>query len=604
MLLKDLPIGTRVVDNDTKYLGEPIVWLVADKNHKGYPNNSVTLLSEKILCRKCFDAPEKKSASTGVIAADNGNGVYYVSNINSWLNSASHYWYYKTHSADTPPGPENFNSDYDKKYSYENESGFLTNFSSGLSRSLLPTSLTTIDFTRHIQEGNNQYYEKPLIRMSASVFLPSEVEINDRYWAYMADDRIHNNYDDHDHYKHQCNNDEILQIFKKYNYQFKETIVSKAFVNWATSKGISHTTYCKSDYWTRSSYSQESYGNYNYYNTSMRRTYAKLICGIRPVCNVTEKIEIFDKPDSNGVYTMKWNQPPNRPEYIKIPDRIRAGKPATISWGTATDPDGENVVYGLDRKVDNNNWSRIYRGADKEYTDNIVKGWNTVGYRVAAYDGYGAGSGYVVSETKQVINNADPEIITDINSNLGLKTGPFDIIYTIMNEEEEQSLTVNKYFDGKLIMKCKARRGQEIKDSITEYDWQMILNGEHKFKIEVRDSEGGTAEKVFTFSKNETSILLELKKPLEADDRVTKAIINVGRVIPDGAEMRIEVCNNAFDDKPTWQDVTRAVLNNSKIFIANETKTADKWGVNIRVAVDRNNATGDCFISSIGGVFE
>ena len=120
----------------------------------------------------------------------------------------------------------------------------------------------------------------------------------------------------------------------------------------------------------------------------------------------------------------------------------------------------------------------------------------------------------------------------------------------------------------------------------------------------MQESEGGTAEKVFTFSKNETSILLELKKPLEADDIVTKAVINVGHTVPDGAEMRIEICNNAFDDNPTWQDVTRAVLNNSKIFIANETKTADKWGVNIRVEVERNGATGDCFISSIGGVFE
>lgn len=604
MLLKDLPIGTRVVDNDTKYFGEPIVWLVADKNHKGYPQNSVTLISEKILCRKCFDAPEKESASFGVIAAENGNGVYHASNINKWLNSASHSWYYGAHSVDTPPSPENFNNDYEKKYSYENESGFLTNFSSGLSRSLLPTSLTTIDFTRHVQEGNNQYYEKPLIRMSASVFLPSEVEINDRYWAYMADDRIHNNYDDHDHYKHQCNNDEILQIFKKYNYQFKETIVSKAFVNWATSKGISHNTYCVSDYWTRSSYSQENYGNYNYYNTSMRRTYAKLICGIRPVCNVTEKIEIFDKPDSNGMYTMKWNQPPSKPDGIVIPDKIRSGKPATISWGVATDPDGESVEYGLDRQIDNNSWSRIYKGTDKEYTDNIVKGWNTVGYRVVAYDRHGAGSGYVTGETKTVINNEDPIISTDVNSNLGIKTEPFKISYIVDDADEERNLTVREYLDDNLHKEYTAPKSYGYDFQISKEEWREVINGEHTIKIVVEDSEGGTDEKVFTFSKNETSILLELKTPLEADDMVTKAIININRTIPPDAKMTVYICNNAFDDNPTWQNVTHFVLRNAKILILNETKTADKWGVNIRVEVERNGAKGDCFISSIGGVFE
>ena len=128
MLLKDLPIGAKVVDNDTKYLGEPIVWLVADKNHKGYPQNSVTLLSEKILCIKCFDAPEKERASNDTEAAYRGNGVYYVSNINSWLNSVNYTWYYKTHSADTPPSSENFNNDYEKKLAYESESGFLYGF--------------------------------------------------------------------------------------------------------------------------------------------------------------------------------------------------------------------------------------------------------------------------------------------------------------------------------------------------------------------------------------------------------------------------------------------------------------------------------------------
>ena len=595
MLLKDLPIGEKVVDNDTKYLGEPIVWLVADKNHKGYPQNSVTLLSEKILCIKCFDAPEKESASSGMSAARDGNGVYYVSNINSWLNSTNYNWYYQTHSADEPPSYKNVNWT-NGKFAYDTEAGFLYSFSYELRNSLLNTSFTTIDFTRLVTYGEKQYYYKPLRTMSAYIFLPSTVEIDDYY-------HLSSSYNEHDNYWRQCDNDKEIQIFN--NAYFRAAKLSKAFVNWAKNNNMGQYSEQNIGYWTRTSLSQESKDNYIYSETSVLwRTYADANNGIRPLCNVKENIEVFDKPDSNGVYTIKWNQPPNRPDGIKTPDKIKAGKSVIISWGTAIDPDGENVVYGLDRKVDNNNWSRIYKGADKEYKDNIVKGWHTVGYRVAAYDGHGAGSEYVTSETKTVINNADPEILTMIDSNLGLKTGPFDISYVVVDEEADQSLTIKEYLDGELKKEREAYRGEEFYLEISKDDWGMILNGEHKIKIEVEDSEGGRSEKTFTFSKNETSILLELKKPLEADDRVTKAIINVGRTIPDGAEMRIEICNNAFDDKPTWQDVTLAVLNNFKIFIANEIKTADKWGVNIRVAVDRNNATGDCFISSIGGVFE
>jgi len=597
MLLKDLPIGTRVVDNDTKYFGEPIVWLVADKNHKGYPNNSVTLISDKVLCLKCFDAPEKKSASSGIGAANRGNGVYRVSNINSWLNSGNYNWYYKTHSADMPPSSENFQS-WEKIHFYTDESGFLTNLSSRLYSSLLYTSLTTIDF-----ETYSNISAKPLITMNAYVFLPSEVEINDYYWKYGGGDHLHNNYNFDDRYKYQCDNDEQLQIFK-INRNFKETTVSKAFIDWAQSKGIN---YGSNGYLSRSSYSQIDryvcYYQYSY-NTGIKYSAACTPQGIRPVCNVTEKIEIFDKPDSNGIYTMKWNQPPSKPDGIVIPDKIRSGKPATISWGVATDPDGESVGYGLDRQIDNNSWSRIYNGAAKEFTDNIVKGWNTVGYRVAAYDRHGAGSGYVTGETKTVINNEDPIISTDVNSNLGIKTEPFKISYIVDDADEERNLTVREYLDDNLHKEYTAPKSYGYDFQISKEEWREVINGEHTIKIVVEDSEGGTDEKVFTFSKNETSILLELKTPLEADDMVTKAIININRTIPPDAKMTVYICNNAFDDNPTWQNVTHFVLRNAKILILNETKTADKWGVNIRVEVERNGATGDCFISSIGGVFE
>jgi hypothetical protein len=37
---------------------------------------------------------------------------------------------------------------------------------------------------------------------------------------------------------------------------------------------------------------------------------------------------------------------------------------------------------------------------------------------------------------------------------------------------------------------------------------------------------------------------------------------------------------------------------------SNKAKTAAKWGVLVRVTVERNGATGACYISAIGGNFE
>ena len=108
----------------------------------------------------------------------------------------------------------------------------------------------------------------------------------------------------------------------------------------------------------------------------------------------------------------------------------------------------------------------------------------------------------------------------------------------------------------------------------------------------------------YTFSKNETEIEITLATPLPADAMITKAIMSVTRQIPAGAEFTVEVCNNGNDDSPTWEDVTQAVNSGSKFFLSNETKTAESWGFNFRIKVKRNGASGDCFISSVGGNFE
>ena len=139
---------------------------------------------------------------------------------------------------------------------------------------------------------------------------------------------------------------------------------------------------------------------------------------------------------------------------------------------------------------------------------------------------------------------------------------------------------------------------------MTADQWRKLSNGSHTLTVTAPDNYGGTATRTYTFSKNETEIALTLATPLEADDKVTKAIMSITRQIPAGAEFKVEVCNNGHDYSPTWQDVTQAVTSGSKFFLSNSTKTAAQWGFNFRIKVKRNSASGDCFISSVGGNFE
>ena len=53
-----LPVRAKVKDTSTTYYGVPIIWEIGDKNHAGYPANSVTLVAANILKLACFDAKE------------------------------------------------------------------------------------------------------------------------------------------------------------------------------------------------------------------------------------------------------------------------------------------------------------------------------------------------------------------------------------------------------------------------------------------------------------------------------------------------------------------------------------------------------------------
>jgi len=197
-----------------------------------------------------------------------------------------------------------------------------------------------------------------------------------------------------------------------------------------------------------------------------------------------------------------------------------------------------------------------------------------------------------------------PKIKTTEQEELGVKTESFFVNYTIEDNDLEQVITVEEYMDGNLKKTYTAERNKNYSIGPTQTEWIEMLNGQHNLKIVADDGKEGISEKIFTFSKNETEIEFELKEPLQADDKITKAIINIEGEIPIGSLMTVEACNNAFDENPIWENVTNATRKGSKIFFKNQTKTAEKWGFNVRVKVSRKDETGDCYIVGIGGNFE
>ena len=137
--LSTLAVGALVKDTGTLYNGKPIIWKIADRNHAGYPANSVTLITERIISLKCFDAIESGNSDSNRRSYGNNRWIY--SNIRRWLNSqaAAGKWYAAQHSADAPPSNANVWSNYNE---YDGEAGFLAGFSANFLAALLNTTHT------------------------------------------------------------------------------------------------------------------------------------------------------------------------------------------------------------------------------------------------------------------------------------------------------------------------------------------------------------------------------------------------------------------------------------------------------------------------------
>ena len=123
-----ITIGSLSIGDKVKYgkiYGDPIIWIVADKNHSGYPANSVTLVSQKLLKFLPYDAREPSNPDGNRAAG--GNDRYDYSNVRHFLNSnaSAGTWYAAQHTYDTSPSTSYVYNGYN---AYNTAPGFLNQF--------------------------------------------------------------------------------------------------------------------------------------------------------------------------------------------------------------------------------------------------------------------------------------------------------------------------------------------------------------------------------------------------------------------------------------------------------------------------------------------
>ena len=126
-----------------------------------------------------------------------------------------------------------------------------------------------------------------------------------------------------------------------------------------------------------------------------------------------------------------------------------------------------------------------------------------------------------------------------------------------------------------------------------------LLNGAHTLTIAASDGRVETVHTI-TFTKEVTEASITLAEPVEAD---TICVLSVTGSIPQDAEYKVEVTNNAKDDAPNWEDCTGEVKNGANHIFENET-AANGFAFNFRVHVKRGASGIGGYINSVQGGFQ
>ncbi|MGG0810958.1 Ig-like domain-containing protein [Brevibacillus laterosporus] len=292
--------------------------------------------------------------------------------------------------------------------------------------------------------------------------------------------------------------------------------------------------------------------------------------------------------------------------------------------GTASDTDKDNVVTikyrinngttrALQSGVSNGSTpisfaktltfraKRLYDGTTDltgsdlaENTDHTLTIW--------AEDDQGGKSTEITRKFRVVHNR--PPVINGQNVDLGVLSAIPSKTYTV-TEPEGDAFTITEKINGKVIRTFAGTDGKENTATIPFDTWlRLSLTAVHTLTIEATDSKGMTSTRSYTFRRSADKIAFALRNPFGTDIAAKRILVTIDATIPAGADYKAEVCNNAFDELPTWEDATNHVKFNRGFIFTNKEKTAEKWGVSVRFSFTKGTATEPVIVKGFGGAFD
>ena len=199
--------------------------------------------------------------------------------------------------------------------------------------------------------------------------------------------------------------------------------------------------------------------------------------------------------------------------------------------------------------------------------------------------------------------NSGPVITLTGEKDLGKLTSKPTIEYSVSDNEGDE-VTITEFLNGNIIKTFTAVLGQKYSITLTDDFWIACNGKENTITISAEDSNKTTTCEYVTFSRKVDKIQFTTKYPIETSTAASKIMVTPQWDITN-ATGKVEACNNGFDNSPTWEDITSMVTACRPYVFINSTKTANKWGIKIRITITKNEGyTGEVAIYGFGGAYE
>lgn len=174
-------------------------------------------------------------------------------------------------------------------------------------------------------------------------------------------------------------------------------------------------------------------------------------------------------------------------------------------------------------------------------------------------------------------------MITPEQTALGTITDPTSVTLQLVG-----SPAVTASWDGQQAETVQTNVGSVTIDLADK--WESLSYGSHT--ILVRSSQGGyQCGAMITFSKSSSAVEV-VTNPHLTIERPSMVKVVGDLLVPSGAELTVDVSNNAGDESPQWEPCGEDMTH----YFANTTKTADQWGLAVRVSIDNSGGSSNAEI--------